>query len=189
VNAPTTSRIRTWSARTCLALGLSAAIVAAMTALAVASTTEGPELAIPATSLAPLMEGQSSTTRADGSRRAAHHAPIPHSPVGEQLSWLVGEFNGGSATITEAELELHLSTHFLMVVPARGIVLFLRRASDLRGSADLVGFVGHPTPLSATALVETPTHRRYLVRLSVEGRSHHLITSVSIDAQRTSAKV
>jgi hypothetical protein len=182
---PPPTRGKRWKGRAATAIGL-ATVLATATTLAVASTTTGPAQALPATArthLAPATSGDRSIAATERPQGIA----IPHTPVGTQLSWLLGQFNGGSATITTAELKRHLSTHFLSVVPSRDIVGFLRDASDLRGSAVVVRFIGHPSPRSATAIVATPSDGSYLVRLTVEGRSHHLITSLDIDAQRGGA--
>ncbi len=181
-----TTRGWRWTGRACATFGLGTVMTAAMTTLAVASSKAGPEHAVPAAVRAQLVQDTQSAGRADVTQQPPLGVEVPHSLVGTQLTWLLSEFNGGSATITSGELRAHLSTHFLRVVPPRAIVGFLRRASDLRGSAVVVGFVGRRSTRTATAIVATPDDGRYVVRLTVEGRSPHLITSLSIDAQRRS---
>jgi hypothetical protein len=169
--------------RTCTALVLGTATLAALTTLAVASTAHGPETAMPATQLAPLMQGAATSGRAaSASARVARVVPLPRSLVGKQLAWLLAEFNDGSATLTGSELREHLGKHFLTVAPPHEVIRFLRHANEVDGSVDLVGFAGRPTTRSATAIVTTSTGRRYRVRLVVEGRSR-LIDSLDIDAQ------
>jgi hypothetical protein len=185
VHARKARRLRAWSARSCAAIGLGAAILAAMTTLAVASTTRGPRTAIPANALAPLMQGVTPSVRAEHARVARRTVAIPHTFAGEQLAWLLGELNGGSATLTASESRSHFGQRFLAVVPPQGVVRFLRGAGDAHGPVTLVGFAGETASLSLAALVETRAHRSYRVRISVQGRSHHLITGVSIDAAMT----
>lgn len=191
MNAPTTTvagRACTWRARTCVTLVLGAALATAMTTLAVASSTTSPGQALPAAARAQLLPEARPATSARTTRRAAHGTRIPRSPVGKQLSWLLAEFNGGSATITAAELRAHFSTHFLTVLPANAVILYLRGADDLHGSAVVAGFVGQLSAHRAGALVETPGHARYVVQLRVAGSSHHRISSLSIDEQPAPAK-
>jgi hypothetical protein len=184
MSATTTPRRRTWRARVLAALALGAVIASAMTTLALASQTAGPGDALPAAARARLLRQAGSAHTA--TPRPAHALAIPHTLVGTQLAWLLGEFNGGSATITEAELRSHFSTRFLSVVSAPEIIRFLRRSSNLEGSAIVTGFRGGPSPRSTTALIQAPAHRRYVVRVAVEGRSRHLITSLDIEAERGS---
>jgi hypothetical protein len=166
-----------------VAVALAGAVLAAMTALAVASTTRGPVSAIPAKALASLTPDASTTIRIDKASRMGRHIEIPHSLVGSQLAWLLAEFNGGSATLTQEELKAHLDEHFLLVVPASEVIQFLRRANDLHGPINLIGFAGRPSATATTALIETQAHLRYHLHLAVE--ADHLIKALSIHEQST----
>jgi hypothetical protein len=181
MTATTTPRRRPWRARSLAALALAAVLTAAMTTLAVASSTTGPRQALSPAARAQLLHRAPATGATAMMSRPAHAVQIPRTLVGTQLSWLLGEFNGGSATITEAELKAHFSARFLHVVRAREMILFLRQSSNLEGSAVVTGFPGRPAPHSTMALIQAPAHRRYVVHLTIEGRSRHLITSLTID--------
>jgi hypothetical protein len=182
IDAPA-PRARTWPLRTIAALALAAALLAAMTTLAIASTTTGPRQALPAAARAHLSRP---ATPAVGAGHPAALSPdaveIPRTPVGTQLAWLLRELNGGSATITEDELEDHFSSRFLRAVPARAMILFLRRASDLQGSAVVTRINAHRSPLAATARVAAPGQKRYVVRVTLASRAHHRIASLTIDS-------
>jgi hypothetical protein len=185
MGAPATTRARRWRVRTVAALALGAVLAAAMTSLALASRTGGPDQALSAAARSHLIQ-QAGPGR--GARFAAPHAPkthtLPGTLAGTQLAWLLGEFNGGSSTITEAELRAHFSTTFLEHVPAREMIRFLRRSSNLEGSAVVTGFTGHRAPRSTTAQIAAPGLRRYVVRITLEGGSRHLIASLTIDTAR-----
>jgi hypothetical protein len=180
-------RAGTWPLRTCAALALAAALLAAMTTFAIASSTTGPRQALPAAARAHLSQP---TTPAAGAGHSAALSPdaveIPRTLVGTQLAWLLREFNGGSATITEDELEAHFSSRFLSAVPAPAMILFLRRASNLQGSAVVTRISARRSPLAATAQVAAPGQKRYVVRVTLESRAHHRITSLTIDSARGS---
>jgi hypothetical protein len=189
MNAQSCNRARMHAARTCVAFGLAAAILAAMTTLAIASTTRGPSSAIPARALAQMLHGTTATSPRGNSPIVPTRVAVPQSLVGRQLAWLLAEVNGGSVTLTRSELKTHFGSRFLNTVPPKEIVQFLRRASDVHGPISLTGFAGRPSAVSATALITTQAKRSFRIRLSVEGRSHHLITSLSIDVpMRASAR-
>jgi hypothetical protein len=176
-------RTRTWPLHTIAALALAAALLAAMTTLAIASTTTGPLQALPAAARAHL--GRPATPAVGAGHPAAlspHAVEIPRTPVGTELAWLLREINGGSATITEDELEDHFGSRFLRAVPARAMILVLRRASDLEGSAVVTRINAHRSSLAATARVAAPGQKRYVVRVTLESRAHHRITSLTIDS-------
>ena len=92
MDARRTAGARAWSVRTSAALVLGVATLAAMTALAVASTTQGPATAIPREQLAPLMQGSAPSGRPSAaSVTRPRTVPAPQSIAGTQLSGLLAD--------------------------------------------------------------------------------------------------
>jgi hypothetical protein len=151
-----------------------------MTALAVAGTGRPAGSAIPQKSLDRILHGRSSTHDAAGSDPAAR-ITIPRTPAGAELAWLLSEINGGSATLTRSEVQEHVATGFLAMLPASKIVQLLKGATDTYGPISLTSFAGYSSSPSAIALVETRRHRRLAIDIRVDGSPQHRITGLNID--------
>ncbi len=62
---------------------------------------------------------------------AATPPAIPATPVGDQLAWMLGQLNGGAATLTEADVTAHFAPVFLAnFLPAPALLDLLRQTAD-----------------------------------------------------------
>lgn len=134
-----------------------------------------------ATSTATLPPTATPTTTATAPVVAtATAAPLPATPVGDQLAWVIDELlNQPEAQAPEAVAE-RLSDAFLAQVPATDL---LRIAADFRrsyGVTRFVGFVTTPTETEAIARVTTGSGARFMISISVETLAPHRITGLFI---------
>ena len=172
-------RIRDWR----LGAGVIFALVCflvPMTALAVASTGRPAGPAIPQKALDRILHGLSSPSEAARSKPVARVA-IPRTPAGSQFAWLLSQINGGSATLARFEVQEHVATGFLMMLPANTIVRLLKEATVTYGPIALTSFAGYSSSPSAIALVETRRHRRLAIVIRVDDTPQHRITGLSVD--------
>jgi hypothetical protein len=172
-------RIRDWR----LGAGVLFALVCflvPMTALAVASTGRPAGPAIPQESLDRILHGRSSPSEAASSKPVTRVA-IPRTRAGSQFAWLLSQINGGSATLTRSEVQEHVATGFLMMLPANRIVQLLKEATVTYGPISLTSFAGYSSSPSAIALVETRRHRRLAIVIRVDGTRQHRITGLNVD--------
>ncbi len=104
----------------------------------------------------------------------ATEVTLPDTPMGKQLAWVIGEINGGSATLVPAEVERHVTRRFLVGLPAGELVAVARQATSAYAPVRFTGFAGHPSATSAIALIETRTHQKLAIYASIEARSQRL---------------
>ena len=104
----------------------------------------------------------------------ATEVTLPDTPMGKQLAWVIGEINGGSATLVPAEVERHVTPRFLVGLPAGELVAVARQATSAYAPVRFTGFAGHPSATSAIALIETRTHQKLAIYASIEARSQRL---------------
>jgi hypothetical protein len=151
-----------------------------MTALAVASTGRPAGPAIPQESLDRILHARSAPSGPASSRPVARVA-VPRTPAGSQFAWLLSQINGGSATLTRSEVQEHVATGFLMMLPANKIVQLLKEATVTDGPVSLTRFAGYSSSPTAIALVETRRHRNLAIAIRVDGTSQHRITGLNVD--------
>ncbi len=107
--------------------------------------------------------------------------PIPATPVGEQLTWLLAQLNGGAATLAEAELTAHFAPAFLAnVLPAPVLLDLLRQTARQYGPVTVTGFAFPPTATGAAALVTLATGERGAAYLTIEPSPPHRITRLDL---------
>jgi len=94
--------------------------------------------------------------------------------MGKQLAWVIGEINGGSATLVPAEVERHVTRRFLVGLPAGELVAAARQATSAYAPVRFTGFAGRPSATSAIALIETRDHQKVAIYASLEARSQRL---------------
>jgi pimeloyl-ACP methyl ester carboxylesterase len=108
-------------------------------------------------------------------------ASIPATPVGEQLTWLLAQLNGGAATLTEAEVTAHFAPEFLAnVLPAPVLLDLLRQTATQYGPISFTGFAFPPTTTGAAALVALATSERGAAYLTIEPTPPHRITRLDL---------
>jgi pimeloyl-ACP methyl ester carboxylesterase len=109
-------------------------------------------------------------------------ALLPDSPLGRQLRWVLAQFAGEAATLTEAEVRDHVSAEFLTIVmPAPEVVQVLRQTIAERGTFSFVGFAYPPRAHQALALVQSTTGERGAVPIGVTSGHPALIEFLAAD--------
>jgi pimeloyl-ACP methyl ester carboxylesterase len=134
------------------------------------------------TVLAPL-----STVSAPGHHRVvaqeatADATPIamPATPVGDQLGWVLAQLNGGAATLTEAELAVHVTPTFLAGFPFPLLDL-LRDTAAQYAPVVITGFPFPSTSTGAVATVDLATGEQAALYLVVEPLPPHRITRLDL---------
>jgi pimeloyl-ACP methyl ester carboxylesterase len=109
-------------------------------------------------------------------------APLPHTPVGRELAWVIGEVNGGSRSLAAGEVGHHVTPGFLAGLPARQFVEVARQATSAYAPVRFTGFAGRPSPTSAIALIETRTHEKLAIYASLDRRPPHRIAALEVGA-------
>src|SRR5437667_11549642 len=87
----------------------------------------------------------------------------PDTPVGQQLAWVIGEVNGSSGSLADAEVKRHLTPTLLVALPSAQFVQVAQQATSAYAPVRFTGFASHPSATSAIALVETRTHAKLAV--------------------------
>ena len=106
-------------------------------------------------------------------------APMPATPVGDQLGWVLAQLNGGSASLTEAELAAHFTPEFLAGFPVPLLDL-LRDTAAQYAPVTVTGFPFPPTATGAVVAVDLATGEHAAVYLTVEPDPPHRITRLDL---------
>jgi pimeloyl-ACP methyl ester carboxylesterase len=107
--------------------------------------------------------------------------PFPATPVGEQLTWLIDQLNGGAATVTEEELTAHFAPAFLAnVLPTPVLLDLLQQTARQYAPITVTGFAFPPTQTGAVALVALATGERGAAYLTIEPSPPHRITRLDL---------
>src|SRR5712691_8205665 len=105
---------------------------------------------------------------------------LPDTPVGQQLAWVIGEVNGSSGSLADAEVTRHLAPTLLVALPSAQFVQVARQATSAYAPVRFTGFASHPSATSAIALVETRTHDKLAIYVSLDARSPHRIRALDV---------
>jgi hypothetical protein len=131
------------------------------------------------TSLAVLAAAALCVAAVAGCGSQAPTAP-PHTPVRQQLDWVIAQVNGSSAALTGAEVERHLAPSLLVALPATQFAQVARQASSAYAPVRFAGFAARPSATSAVALLETRAHRKLAVYVSLDSRPPHRIRAIDV---------
>ena len=101
-------------------------------------------------------------------------------PIRQQLAWVIDEVNGASASLTDAEVERHLAPSLLVALPATQFTQVARQASSAYAPVRFAGFAGPPSATSAIALLETRSHDKLAVYVSLDSRAPHRIRAIDV---------
>jgi beta-lactamase class A len=105
---------------------------------------------------------------------------MPDTPVGNQLSWLLGLLTGAPVSVSDAEIADRFSSYFLRQVGASELRASFNQMSVGEGPVTVVSFVAPPTATSAVAIVAGKSGTRYEVSISVEVAAPHQIVGLRI---------
>ena len=97
----------------------------------------------------------------------AQGPPLPATPLGDQLGWVLTQINGGAAALTEADVALHFAPSLLAGFPAASVIASLEQVA-LLGPFAFRGFPDPPTATSAVATVAGPTGKIFRLTIAVE---------------------
>jgi pimeloyl-ACP methyl ester carboxylesterase len=109
---------------------------------------------------------------------AAAQPPLPDTPVGRQLAWMIASVDGRAAPLTPVVARRHVAPSFFRALPVAQFVAVMRQTAAQAGPIRVAGFAGHPTPTDAIALIETRTHQKLAIYASVEPGARHRITGL-----------
>jgi hypothetical protein len=103
-------------------------------------------------------------------------AMLPAGPLGQQLRWELDQLAGEAATLTEAEVQAHVSPEFLTVMfPPKVVIQFFQQNLAERGPFTFIGFAYPPRARQALALLQTATGERGALPIGVTGGHPALI--------------
>ena len=109
---------------------------------------------------------------------AAMPADLSATPLGEQLTWVLGVLNGGASGPTPEDVTAHFAPGFLAAVPPEFVVAFLQQ-SAAAGPFAFAGFTRPATATQANALVTGGDGTPLVVPLSIEAAPPHRITGIN----------
>ena len=111
---------------------------------------------------------------------AAPAEAIPDTPVGAQLSWLLGLLTGAPVSLSDADLADHFTNDFLKLVGASTLRSSFTQLSVGDGPVSVASFVTPPTATAALAIIAGKSSTRYEVSISVEVTEPHRISGLRI---------
>jgi pimeloyl-ACP methyl ester carboxylesterase len=107
-------------------------------------------------------------------------AEIPATPVGEQLTWVLGQLNGDAADATETDIAAHFTERFLATfLPAPVLLDLLRQTAAQMAPVTFTGFAYPPTETGAIGLI-TAGGEQAAIYLVVEPEPPHRISRLDI---------
>jgi pimeloyl-ACP methyl ester carboxylesterase len=113
------------------------------------------------------------------SPQAATPAAMPTTPVGAQLSWMLGELEDGAAGLTPDEVTEHFVPEFFGVVPLEQAVALTQQVATALGDFTFIGFTRTPLETQANALLIAEDGMPWVAPLSVEASAPHRITGLN----------
>jgi len=104
---------------------------------------------------------------------------IPTTPVGSQLTWVLGVLNQDAGRLTEADLTAHFTPELFTFSPQALVVADFRQLAML-GPIELQGFTRPPTMTQANALLAGAGGQSFVLPIAVEALAPHRITGLSL---------
>lgn len=107
---------------------------------------------------------------------AASPASVPASPVGEQLSWILDQMNGGANDLIEQDIIDRFHPEFLLTLPPMFLLGLLQETAAQFAPIEITGFAYPPLDTGAIATVSTATGMDAAITITVEAEDPHRIT-------------
>jgi pimeloyl-ACP methyl ester carboxylesterase len=107
---------------------------------------------------------------------------IPETPVGEQLTWILAQFNGDADQLTEQDIAERFDPVFLAMLPAQVLVGLIQESATEYAPFELTGFVFPPSETAALALVQLGDGTTLAITMTVSPDSPHRITRLELGA-------
>jgi pimeloyl-ACP methyl ester carboxylesterase len=101
---------------------------------------------------------------------------MPDTPVGNQLTWVLEEFNGGAGDLTEGEVADRFDPLFLVALPAPVLIGLIQDTAAQYGPFVFTGFAYSPLDTGAVALVTASGGMAAAITLTVGPDQPHRIT-------------
>jgi beta-lactamase class A len=119
--------------------------------------------------------GLSAANAQQASPESSPASQIPDTPIGQQLTWLLGAMNGNPDEITADIVTQHFAPEFLQQVPAAQLVPILKQTAMAYAPFVLTGFASPPTDTQASALVQSHSGQMLSVQIAVTPDAPHQI--------------
>jgi pimeloyl-ACP methyl ester carboxylesterase len=133
---------------------------------------------------AAVLVGCSPDRPSDGEPHGAQSVQVPETPVGDQLTWVVSQLNGGADALVKTDVEAHFAPVFLQTFPPPMLIDLFRRTSDQAVAVSVTGFSSPLGRTQAIALIraERPVDGslRAAVYLNVEPGGANRITNLAL---------
>jgi pimeloyl-ACP methyl ester carboxylesterase len=110
---------------------------------------------------------------------AVNPVAIPDTPVGEQLTWILAQFNGDASTLTEADLNDHVTPSFMAAFPFPLIEL-LRDTATQYAPITVTQIPWPPTATGIVAEVDLGSGEHAAIYLVIEATAPHRITRLDL---------
>ena len=104
--------------------------------------------------------------------------PLPDTPVGVQLAWVIGVLNAGPDAIAAEDLAAHFTPAFFALFPPEQLVGAVQPLTAL-GPFTLQGFTRPPLATQAVALLAAADGTPFVLPLAVESAPPHRITNLN----------
>jgi pimeloyl-ACP methyl ester carboxylesterase len=104
---------------------------------------------------------------------------LQQTPLGEQLEWLITLINAGADALDPTDLEAHVTTSFLTVLPPESLAGFIQQVGDAYGTLEVQGLTRPPTETQAVALVAGSNGGQMALAIAIEEVAPHLITGAN----------
>jgi pimeloyl-ACP methyl ester carboxylesterase len=117
---------------------------------------------------------------AQGGTPPSSPVALPDTPVGEQLAWLLSQFNGDADQLTEEDIAERFDPAFLATLPAQVLVGLIHESATEYAPFELTGFVFPPSETAALALVKLGDGTTLAITITVSPESPHRITRLEL---------
>lgn len=118
--------------------------------------------------------------RASSPATPAAAVPLPDSPAGMQLAWVLDHVRPGATMPTEPEIAEHFAPAFLAQVPTAQLIGVLQEIAGAYGPLVVTGFASEPTPDQIVANVTTRTGESWVLFIAVETLGEHRIVGLHL---------
>ena len=104
--------------------------------------------------------------------------PIPVTPAGKQLAWLLRHINAGAVDLSTRDLRSHVAPAYLSYVPASQLLETIRGFVVPSAPLAVARFEGGVTETRANAVLTAPTGSDWRISLTVEPEAPNRITTL-----------
>ncbi len=110
---------------------------------------------------------------------AVAQPPMPETPVGRQLAWVLAMLEDGASGLTTEEIGERFAPAFVAAIPPEQMVALTRGFADAFGPFTFAGFTRPPTEIQANALVTGANDVPIVIPVAVDDAPPHRITGMN----------